>query len=625
MNSDVIRLLPDSVANQIAAGEVIQRPASVIKELVENSVDAGADSITIVLRDAGRTLIQVVDNGCGMSPTDARMAFERHATSKIASADDLYTLHTMGFRGEALPSIAAVAQIDLRTMRAGESVGTRLTLNESRFEAQEPCACSPGTNICVKNLFFHMPARRKFLKKDSVELGHILREFERLALVNTGVDFTLIHNDVTMHQLLRGTLKQRIGGLFGKTLESQLAPLGTETSIVRLTGFIGMPRFAKRRGAPQFLFVNGRYMRHPVFHKVVMRCYEPLIAADTQPAYFIDFSVDPSTIDVNIHPQKYEIKFEHEQAICQILEAAIRETLGKTQAAGALDFDSESQPDIPLFAPDADVPVPADGSDYGTVGSDGGALSVRGLRAASWDRPSGASTRGDWEKLYENFSRKRNESLEGLRPSSINGDGSGVFENVATLPNSEAEWGGTCIQLPGGYIGVRCRSGLMLVHQQRAHIRILFECMMRQAGEGMLPSQKLIFAEDLELPPEQGALLAGLQDQMRELGFEVTHNGNLSWTITAMPAVLSGISPGEALQDLLSSLPEGADGRDAVRAPAVLAMARRAAITMDRTLSQDEMQRLMQDLASAEAPALTPDGLSVFSVLDVSEIERRFQ
>ena len=307
MNSDVIRLLPDSVANQIAAGEVIQRPASVVKELVENAIDAGATAITIVVKDAGRTLIQVIDNGCGMSPTDARMAFERHATSKISSASDLYSLHTMGFRGEALASIAAVAQIDMRTMRRDDKIGTRLTVSESRFEAQEPVVCAPGTNLMVKNLFFHTPGRRRFLKKDSVELSHIMHEFERMALVNTTVEFTMIHNDTTLHKFMSGTFKQRIGSLFGKNLESQLAPVGTDTSLVKICGFVGMPRFAKKRGAPQFLFVNGRHMRHPLFHKAIVKCYEQLIAADTQPSYFVNFEVEPDTIDVKIPPQKHEI------------------------------------------------------------------------------------------------------------------------------------------------------------------------------------------------------------------------------------------------------------------------------------------------------------------------------
>ena len=359
MNSDIIKLLPDSVANQIAAGEVIQRPASVIKELVENSIDAGATSIQIILKDAGRTLIQVVDNGRGMSPTDARMAFERHATSKIDTADDLYSLHTMGFRGEALPSIAAVAQVEMRTMQKGESIGCKLKISESKFEGSEPATCVPGTNIMVKNIFFHMPARRKYLRKDSVELSQILREFERLALVNTDVDFTIIHNDVTLHQLLHGSLKQRINGLFGKSMGSQIIPVGTETSIVKISGFVGLPHHAKRRGYQQFFFVNGRNMRHPYFHKAVMSCYADLISSDVQPSYFINFEVEPSTIDVNIHPQKHEIKFENEQPIWQILTAAIKQALGKVNAAGAIDFDStDAIPDLPVFLPDNNTIMP---------------------------------------------------------------------------------------------------------------------------------------------------------------------------------------------------------------------------------------------------------------------------
>lgn len=352
--SDVIRLLPDSVANQIAAGEVIQRPASVIKELVENSIDAGATAVTIVLKDAGRTLIQVIDNGSGMSDTDARLAFERHATSKISQADDLFTLHTMGFRGEALASIAAIAQIDLRTMRQGETLGTRILINGSKVESQEPEACVPGSNMMVKNLFFNVPARRKFLKKDSVELSAIMREFERLALVNTGIDFTLISNDTTVHSLMHGPMKKRICDLFGKNLDKQLIPIETDTSIVSVNGFVGLPENARRRNPLQFFMVNGRNMRHPYFHKAVMQCYEKLIPADTQPNYFINLRVDPETIDVNIHPTKNEIKFENEQAIWQILTAAIRDSLGRFNVGPSLDFDREDAPDIPVFDPNAE-------------------------------------------------------------------------------------------------------------------------------------------------------------------------------------------------------------------------------------------------------------------------------
>ena len=351
--NDIIRLLPDSVANQIAAGEVIQRPASVIKELVENSVDAGATNIQIILKDAGRTLIQVVDDGCGMSDTDARLAFERHATSKIAQASDLFALSTMGFRGEALASIAAIAHVDLRTMRRGDTIGTRIIISGSKVESQQPEACQPGSNMMVKNLFFNVPARRKFLKKDSVELSNIMREFERLALVNPSVEFTLIHNDVVLHQLLKGSLKQRISDLFGKSLDHQLIPVETETSIVKINGFVGLPENARKRNPLQYFFVNGRNMRHPYFHKAVMQCYEQLIPSDVQPNYFLNFSVDPESIDVNIHPTKSEIKFENEQPIWQILVAAIKESLGKYNAVPSIDFDAEDMPEIPAFNPDS--------------------------------------------------------------------------------------------------------------------------------------------------------------------------------------------------------------------------------------------------------------------------------
>lgn len=627
MKSDVIHLLPDSVANQIAAGEVIQRPASVIKELVENSVDAGADQITIVIRDAGRTLIQVIDNGCGMSPTDARMAFERHATSKISSAADLYSLHTMGFRGEALPSVAAVAQIDLRTMRAGDSVGTRLTVSESRFEGQEPCVCAPGTNLSVKNIFFHMPARRKFLKKDSIELSHILREFERLALVNTSVEFTLIHNDVTLHQLLRGSFKERIAGLFGKTLGSQLAPLTTETSIVRISGFVGLPRFARRRGAQQYFFVNGRNMIHRPFHKAVMRCYEPLLAPDTNPSYFINFDVDPASIDVNIHPQKYEIKFEHEQAIFQILEAAIRETLGKTQAAGALDFDADEQFDIPLYNPDTHAAVPDDGADMGSSG---------GLRAAAWDapvhkgapaatlRPAGASTRYDWEQLYENFSRRRDEGLDGLRPSAMNSGGDAVLSGISDQLAEQATAVGDCVWLPGGYICAAVNRTLTILHQHRAHIRILFEDIIARLAKGTLSSQKLIFGEDIELPPDQSALLLGLRQEIEALGFSVTHADGAAWSIDAIPAIAGAGAPGEVLQDVLAAIPDGADSAEAMQTPVALALSRKGAIPPDKILSQAEMQSLVAELFATGAPACTPDGLAIYSVVGPAELERRF-
>lgn len=638
MNSDVIRLLPDSVANQIAAGEVIQRPASVIKELVENAVDAGATDISIIIKDGGRTLIQVVDDGCGMSPSDARMAFERHATSKIASADDLYSLHTMGFRGEALPSIAAVAQIDLRTMRRGDTVGTRLLISESKFEGQEPATCVPGTNLMVKNLFFHMPARRKFLKKDSVELGHIVHEFERLALVNTGVAFTLINNDATVHKFPAGTLKQRIGSLFGKYLESHIAPLNTETSLVKISGFVGMPRIAKKRGAQQFFFVNGRNMRHPFFHKAVVKCYEQLIAPDAQPSYFINFEVDPSTIDVNIHPQKNEIKFEHEQAIWQILEAAVRETLGKTQATGALDFDRDDAPDIPLFDPDSSAAMPSEGFDESAFSPfDRQDESEAPKRSTTtWQtRPSAYNDSGtperwhrpatppqDWQKLYEDFDRRRADAMTeaASAPDGMQEDGS-----VISGEDRPVDDGPRSFQLHSSYIVMASHSGIMVIHQRRAHIRILYDRYMAALAEGgPVASQKLLFPEDIELPASQLVALQANTDRLAALGFEVSCSGRYC-SITALPAMLGEAAGGETLQALLEEIDEhGSDSAETLNAPLARAMAESGAIKAVQPLSQPEIDTLTADLFRCAEPSYTPDGARIIAVIGNDDIAALF-
>lgn len=625
MNSDIIKLLPDSVANQIAAGEVIQRPASVIKELVENSVDAGASEITIILKDAGRTLIQVVDNGTGMSPTDARMAFERHATSKIASADDLFTLHTMGFRGEALPSIAAVAQIELRTMRKDDPVGTKILISESKFEGQEPVSMMPGTNLAVKNIFFHLPARRKFLKKDSVELSHILREFEKLALVNTDIDFTLIHNDVTLHQFRRGSLKQRIADLFGKNLEGHLAHIATETSLVKIEGFVAMPRTAKKRGYQQYLFVNGRNMKHPLFHKAILSCYEQLISPDTQPSYFVNFTVDPSTIDVNIHPQKHEIKFEHEQAIWQILTAAVRETLGKSQAAGALDFDSDA-PDIPLFSPDDSV-SPDDGADstfnpFAEGGMRSGNGHTYGSRTISLDDRHQREVPADWEALYDSFNRRRDDAFAAV---SLPDDDDISVENTI-FPAEKNTPAATCFQLQERYIVSSDRGGLMIIAQHRAHVRILFERNMERIARGDIPSQKLMFAEKFEVSPSQNALLLANSELFKTLGFDLGTGEKLHWHINAIPSQLQDFNPLDAILSVLDSLErEGDSNPDAFRAPVALAMARAEAVKPNQHLTQAEMEAICADLFRCSEPNYTPDGLPVMSLLSADEISQRLE
>lgn len=636
MNPDIIKLLPDSVANQIAAGEVIQRPASVVKELVENAVDAGATSISIIIKDAGRTLVQVVDNGCGMSPSDARMAFERHATSKISNATDLYALHTMGFRGEALPSIVAVSQVELRTMRKGDEMGTRLCLAESKFVSQDPIAATPGSNIMVKNLFFNLPARRKFLKKDSVELGHILREFERLALVNPHIDFTLVSNDVTLHQLRHATDKQRIIDLFGKSLDRSLLPIGTAAPFVRISGYIGLPSAAKKRGFQQFFSVNGRNMRHPFFHRAVMDCYQPLISSEAQPSYFINFEVDPANIDVNIHPQKHEIKFEDEMPIRDVLVAAIKESLGRFNVSGAMDFDVEDAPDIPVFDPRAgvgvEVPDTAVDDSYNPF-----AEAPAGKRASRFNSDSAPATHHaprpvtDWQKLYEQFAGERAAGLEEVRASALN--------DAAELPDTEPELpglpaaesgadgtAGRCIQLHGRYIAMPSPSGLTLIDQHRAHVNVLFARFTDTRRDSAAATQRLIFPDSVELTPSQSAALASMADVAADMGFDIAPLGDGTWAINGVPADIDGISPAELLAAMADDVAAtGAHDPESVRTTAALALARASAIRAGRVLGADEMDALTADLMRLPAPAYTPDGLRVIAVVDNDAIDRLFQ
>ncbi|MDE5988225.1 MAG: DNA mismatch repair endonuclease MutL [Duncaniella sp.] len=648
--SDIIRLLPDSVANQIAAGEVIQRPASVIKELVENSIDAGATSVTIILKDAGRTLIQVIDNGSGMSDTDARLAFERHATSKISRADDLFSLSTMGFRGEALASIAAIAQVDLRTMLKGETVGTRLVISGSKVESQQPEACAPGSNLMVKNLFFNVPARRKFLKKDAVELSNIMREFERLALVNLGVDFTLISNDTTLHALRRASLKQRITDLFGKSVGRQIIPVETDTSIVRINGFIGLPENARKRNPLQYFMVNGRNMRHPYFHKAVMQCYERLIPAEEQPNYFINLTVDPETIDVNIHPTKNEIKFENEQPIWQILSAAVRESLGRFNAAPAIDFDVEDAPEIPAFTPDisATHEVELDDSYNPFAHSSrpaAGARRVSKISALSdiseedeveitpyagdsgrWaPQPQSqpqtrqrSSNFQDWEKLYDDFIRKRDDGYASMVESKVN--------QPETEKELEMEAGSTVsatLQLKNSYILTPSREGLMVIDQHRAHKRILYETYLTKAREHTFVCQTTMFPETVELSAAQNAVLADIAPELENLGFNIAPLGDNTWSIMGIPSILKDANPRDTLLGMIENITEsGEDLATGLHERLALSMARSSAIKRGQPLSAAEMDKLISDLFRLPTPGLTPEGNNVFTIINLDDISK---
>ena len=659
--SDVIQLLPDSVANQIAAGEVIQRPASVIKELVENSIDAGATQIKIILRDAGKTLIQVVDDGCGMSDTDARLAFERHATSKIRQASDLFELHTMGFRGEALPSIAAVAQIELKTMRRDNQIGTHLELAASKFVSQTPEACTPGSNLAVKNLFFNFPARRKFLKKDAVELGHITREFERLALVNPSVEFELYHNDVNLYQLLTGTLRQRIAGLFGKSIDKQLIPVETETPLVKISGFVCLPEFARKRNAQQFFFVNGRNMRHPYFHKAVMSCYDELITPEHQPNYFLNFEVDPQTIDVNIHPTKSEIKFENEQPIWQILSAAIREALGKFNAIPSLDFDRDDAPDIPVFDPSMSERLNLGSPDtsYNPFAAHTKEVAKDDIKANSADLSPGEASRlnagslssprqvgsvhddmrrsnlNNWDKLYADFQNATTPTTfvptaESFMTSEISHENEVEASMLNSLPGMEtpAKSGGM-LQLANRYLVSVGNDCLILVDRHRAHVKVLFERFLADSSLSGSGSQQLLFAELVELTPRQKGVLDSIHDQVRSLGYELefsqaTDDGIFRCEIKGIPAALGNTDAAEALMKIIADAEEGiGNPEEDMRRRVALSLAQSAAIRANQSQQPTEAERLLAELFSLPDPSYTPDGQSVILQIPIAEISRR--
>ncbi len=626
--SDIIKLLPDSVANQIAAGEVIQRPASVIKELVENAIDAGANNIKIILKDAGRTLIQVIDNGSGMSTTDARLAFERHATSKIKEAADLFALHTMGFRGEALASIAAIAQVDLRTMRKDDTIGTRIVINGSKVESQQPEACSPGTNIMVKNLFFNVPARRKFLKKDSVELSNIVHEFERLALVNLDTEFTLIHNENTLYQLLPGTLKQRIVALFGKSLDHQLIPIETETSLVKINGFVSLPENARRRGTLQYFFVNGRNMRHPYFHKAVMQCYDQLIASDVQPNYFINFVVSPDTIDVNIHPTKNEIKFENEQPIWQILSAAIKESLGKYNVVPAIDFNTDDIPDIPAFKPDVnathDIELDSSYNPFdNTTPSSSNQPRIASRVNNSWQREFSTSTQ-DWEKLYSQFNEKTNQGVSNLQKSSINNNNS-PFDEFAYDFKPEFESSCNAIQLKNRYIITPNRDSITIIDQHRAHIRILYDRYLVLASNGNLTTQRLIFPDILQLTTTQTITLESINGQLSELGFDIAYLGDNSWSINGIPSAINDTNPSELISKMIDTIESSGENLETeLLSKIALSMARSSAIKPGQSLTNTEIEQLIGDLFKLPIPNHTPDGKTIIASIPIADITKLF-
>ena len=592
---DVIHLLPDTVANQIAAGEVIQRPASCLKELVENSLDAGATHIRVIVKDAGRTLLQVVDNGSGMSETDVRMAFERHATSKIRSAQDLFSLHTMGFRGEALPSISAVAHVEVQTRRPEDEVGTLLEIAGGEVLGQSLCQCPVGTNIKVKDLFYNVPVRRKFLKTDQTELRNLLTAFYHIVLVYPKVQFTFVSNDEILMDLPAATEKQRIESVFGKTggkpFTSQLVEIAADTELVSIRGFVGKPE-AAGKNAQQYFFVNGRYMRHPYFHKAVMNAYSGMLPGELMPSYFIYFDILPEAIDVNIHPTKTEIKFQDEQAVFQILLAAVREALGKFNIAPAIDFNRDGELEMPVkHTTTNELPKVTVDPNYNPFRQHNDAIKQQRVPAT-------------WNKLYDeqpDFEPKENE----LFPL-------GVDE----LPmNQYAE----------KYIVVNTQRGLLFVNQHRAHICVLYNQLLDQINESHGISQQLLFQDVWELSADDMVLMNTLSDDLRAVGFDLVQFGQNSYSIAGVPAIMKSADAIAVLKDIVDDVRlTGSTAREQWRKRIALVLAGKAAIPYGQRLLEDEMRSLIRELTALTTYRLTPDGKTVAWLLTDDELQKHF-
>ena len=595
--TDIIHLLPDSVANQIAAGEVIQRPASCLKELVENSLDAGATHIRVLVRDGGRTLLQVIDNGKGMSPTDARMAFERHATSKIKKAADLFELHTMGFRGEALASICAVAHVEVLTRRPEDEIGTRLEIAGSEVITQEMAQCPVGTNMRVKNLFYNVPARRKFLKTDQTELRNLIAEYNRIVLVNPQVQFTFVNNDEIISELPISSAKQRIEAVFGhssKPFTSQLVDIQTNTELVNIYGFVGKPE-AANKNSQQYMFVNGRYMRHPYFHKALMTAYSGLLTSEHTPSYFIYFEISPDAIDVNIHPTKTEIKFADEQAIFQILLATIREALGKFNVAPSLDFSSEIRLEMPQVTsmPSA-IPVPHLQVDP----------SYNPFKKTS--SPATHTSPKNWDVLYEKPANACENKIQ--------------YTFAEEIPQNTP-----IFQWQNKYIILPSESGLMMVHQHRAHVAILYKELLQLLKKQQGMSQALLFPEILELTENDMLTLQAMQEDLQTIGFGLDQFSPNSYSVTAVPMQLGQNNPCETLLQVIHQVQDnGGTAAQQWQENMALALADKMAIPMGKTLSEMEMRDLLKRLMEQHPARFLNNGQTIITILTHEEIQKRF-
>lgn len=623
--SDIIKLLPETVANQIAAGEVIQRPASVIKELMENAIDAGASDIKVIIKDSGSTLIQIIDNASGMSELDARMAFERHATSKISSAKDLFNLRTNGFRGEALASIAAIAQVELKTKRVEDELGTLLIISGSTIEKQEGVMCTNGSNMMVKNLFFNVPARRRFLKKN--EFTYIDNEFKRIALTYPEISMSLTHNDSVVHNLTVGNLRQRIVKIFGQAINSKLISINSDTSIATITGFVGTPESAKKKRNEQYFFVNGRYMKHAYFNKAVSEAYGRLIAPDTFASYFIFFEVEPETIDVNVHPQKIEIKFENERSIFPILMATVKEAIGKFSLATQIDFDQMHAPDIPVMTDDTEIKIPkvSFNSSFNPF-----------QRNTAAKRPAPETSSENWINNSNNDMPQNDDFLEEMEPeetvirqsipSSINAhipEGEPVQEQqvLDIEPAEDFSFVVTdnVVQLLRKYIIAESNHGILLIDQKYAHERIIFEDIKTKIGQRQMTTQKIIFPEPMQYDHSISKRFDEILPLLTRAGFDIESQGNGNFELNGMPSEIAN-HDGIAILEQILEKAEVIEVDVEINEIIAETLSMQSAVKHGQELSKEEMKLLIKRLMKCQAPSYSPKGYKTMRILSENDL-----
>jgi len=608
--SDIIHLLPDAVANQIAAGEVVQRPASAVKELLENAIDSGATSIQLIIKDAGRTSLQIIDNGCGMSVTDARMSFERHATSKIKDANDLFSIHTLGFRGEALASIASVSQVELKTRRFEDELGTILFIEGAQFKSQEPCACESGTSITVKNLFFNIPARRNFLKSNTIEFSKIMDEFNRASLIYPGIAFSLFNNGKPVFQLPISSLKQRIVNLFGSLYNERLLPVEQESGLVNITGFIVKPEFSRKTKGEQFLFVNKRFIKHAYFNHAIDDAFQELMSDGSFPGYFLNFEVDPANIDVNIHPTKTEVNFLDSKYIYSILKSTIRQSIGKFTLSPKLDFENDSPFDIPHFPNNKPVVEPTI-----TLKPDYNPFNP------SVQQTPDLTNRFSGRLPYSYVTELNDEQI--IKLDSVDSQQMIETETESEIVQFDIN---NFFQLHNRYIVTPVKSGLMIIDQQLAHERILFERLMDTIENHRGVSQQLLFPTEVNFLPSDAELIHELKGELYLLGFDLTDIGNHRFKIEGIPAELPNEDPVQLIEGILESFKSNMlDFRSDRRSGLIRAMARNMAIRPGKKLQIEEMQVLIDELFACSLPDKSPSGRPTLSIISIGELSELFK